>query len=189
MRDKYGRHTFGQILLLARRLIEAGSRVVQVNWPAVANGNPKTDAWDTHAGISARPRPALPEARQRPADADRGPGRPRHAEGHAGPGHRRIRPQSHDGRQHQRQQQRPGRPRPLALLLHRPDGRRRHAGRRIYGKSDKHGSAPADNPVHPIELLATVYHAMGIDPATKVLNDLNQPRPLVDAKPVTGLFA
>src|SRR5687768_6416234 len=39
VRDRYGRHTFGQGLLLARRLIEAGTRFVQVNWPAVANGN------------------------------------------------------------------------------------------------------------------------------------------------------
>src|SRR6185503_16049007 len=49
VRERYGRHTFGQSLLLARRLIEAGTRVVQVNWPAVANGNPTVDAWDTHA--------------------------------------------------------------------------------------------------------------------------------------------
>src|SRR4029450_2797500 len=49
VRDRYGRHTFGQGVLLARRLIEAGTRVVQVNWPAVANGDPKVDAWDTHA--------------------------------------------------------------------------------------------------------------------------------------------
>src|SRR5205814_639687 len=49
LRDKYGRHTFGQGLLLARRLVEAGTRFVQVNWPAVANGDPKVDAWDTHA--------------------------------------------------------------------------------------------------------------------------------------------
>src|SRR3954471_12600255 len=49
VRDRYGRHTFGQSCLLARRLIEAGTRVVQVNWPAVANGNPQVDAWDTHA--------------------------------------------------------------------------------------------------------------------------------------------
>ncbi|MGH9673386.1 MAG: DUF1501 domain-containing protein, partial [Bryobacteraceae bacterium] len=48
-RDRYGRSTFGQSLLLARRLIEAGTRFVQVNWPSVANGNPETDAWDTHA--------------------------------------------------------------------------------------------------------------------------------------------
>ena len=60
---------------------------------------------------------------------------------------------------------------------------------KLYGKSDAHGSAPVDSPVHPIELLATIYHGLGIDPATEVLNHLNQPRPLVDAKPVLGLFA
>jgi hypothetical protein len=49
LRDKYGRYTFGQGLLLARRLIEAGTRFVQVNWPAVANGDPTKDAFDTHA--------------------------------------------------------------------------------------------------------------------------------------------
>jgi hypothetical protein len=58
----------------------------------------------------------------------------------------------------------------------------------VYGKSDQHGSAPTDNPVHPVEFLATIYHALGIDPATEVLNDLKQPRPLVDARPVLGLF-
>ena len=42
VRDRYGRHTFGQSALLARRLIEAGTRFVQVNWPSVANGDPKT---------------------------------------------------------------------------------------------------------------------------------------------------
>ena len=30
--------------------------------------------------------------------------------------------------------------------------------------SDKTGSAPAENPVHPTELLATIYHALGIEP-------------------------
>ena len=54
LRERYGRNTFGQCLLLARRLIEAGTRVVQVNWPAVANGNPTVDAWDTHAQNAAK---------------------------------------------------------------------------------------------------------------------------------------
>lgn len=49
MRERYGLHTFGQSLLMARRLIEAGTRFVQVNWPSVANGNPETTSWDTHA--------------------------------------------------------------------------------------------------------------------------------------------
>src|SRR5437870_11469328 len=49
MRERYGLHTFGQSLLMARRLIEAGTKFVQVNWPSVANGDPETTAWDTHA--------------------------------------------------------------------------------------------------------------------------------------------
>lgn len=59
----------------------------------------------------------------------------------------------------------------------------------VHGKSDKTGSAPLDNPVHPGELLATIYHAFGIHPETMVYNHLNQPRELVKAKPVSKLFA
>jgi hypothetical protein len=42
--------------------------------------------------------------------------------------------------------------------------------------------------VHPIELLATIYHAVGINPQTIVYNHLNQPRELVKAEAVTALF-
>src|SRR5437764_1129655 len=49
VRERYGRTTFGQGALLARRLVEAGTRLVQLNWPAVANGNPEVGAFDTHA--------------------------------------------------------------------------------------------------------------------------------------------
>src|SRR5438552_3368040 len=49
VRERYGLTTFGQGLLLSRRLIEAGTRFVQMNWPALANGNPEIDSWDTHA--------------------------------------------------------------------------------------------------------------------------------------------
>jgi uncharacterized protein (DUF1501 family) len=59
----------------------------------------------------------------------------------------------------------------------------------VYGKSDKTASAPTDNPVHPRELLATIYHSVGINPATLVYNHLNQPRELVQGEPVSGLFA
>ena len=51
------------------------------------------------------------------------------------------------------------------------------------------GSAPLENPVHPSELLATIYHSVGIDPETIVYNHLNQPRELVKARPVSALFA
>ena len=59
----------------------------------------------------------------------------------------------------------------------------------VHGKSDKTGSAPTEDPVHPTEILATVYHAMGIDPQTIVYNHLNQPRELVKAEAVERLFA
>jgi uncharacterized protein (DUF1501 family) len=59
----------------------------------------------------------------------------------------------------------------------------------VHGKSDATASAPAENPVHPAELLATIYHSFGIDPETIVYNHLKQPRELVKAKAVTQLFA
>jgi hypothetical protein len=43
--------------------------------------------------------------------------------------------------------------------------------------------------VHPIEILATIYHSLGIHPETIVYNHLNQPRELVKAQAVTSLFA
>jgi hypothetical protein len=49
VRDRYGRNRFGQGCLLARRLVEAGVSLVQVNWTRMKtdlNGSP---AWDTHA--------------------------------------------------------------------------------------------------------------------------------------------
>jgi uncharacterized protein (DUF1501 family) len=58
----------------------------------------------------------------------------------------------------------------------------------VYGKSDATASAPLEKPVHPTDLLATIYHALGIDPKTIVFNHLNQPRELVKGEPVTALF-
>jgi hypothetical protein len=190
VRDGYGRHTFGQSLLLARRLIEAGTRVVQVNWPAVANGNPLVDAWDTHAANFGPLRnlhcpkldSALPALL---ADMDsrgllketivlaigefgRSPKMGVSTSGNTnGPDGRDHWPYCYTG-----------------LIAGAGIGRGA-----VYGKSDKTGSSPADNPVHPIELLATVYHAMGIDPGTMVNNALGQPRELVQAQPVLGLFS
>jgi hypothetical protein len=58
-----------------------------------------------------------------------------------------------------------------------------------HGRSDATASAPLESPVHPRELLATIYHAVGIRPDTIVYNHLNQPRELVQGSPVLDLFA
>jgi len=52
LREKYGMNTFGQSCLLARRLIEAGTRFVEVNWPKVANSD--NHSWDVHDGLTKR---------------------------------------------------------------------------------------------------------------------------------------
>ncbi|MGL5095524.1 MAG: DUF1501 domain-containing protein, partial [Planctomycetia bacterium] len=52
LRDRYGRNAFGQSCLLARRLVEAGTRVVEVNWPKVANSD--NHSFDVHVGLSGR---------------------------------------------------------------------------------------------------------------------------------------
>src|SRR5207245_1486877 len=54
MRARYGMNTFGQCCLLARRLVEAGTRVVEVNWPKVANSD--NHSWDVHQGLPDRMR-------------------------------------------------------------------------------------------------------------------------------------
>jgi len=188
-RDRYGRHTFGQGCLLARRLVEAGTRFVQMNWPAVANGNPTVDAWDTHAanfgplrnlhcpkldsGLSA----LLEDLDQRGllqetmvlAIGEFGRS-PRLGVSTSGNGN------APDGRDHW--------PYCYTALI-AGAGIRRGA---LYGKSDATGSSPAENPVHPTQLLATLYTSLGIDPSTIVFNHLNQPRELVQAKPIPELF-
>lgn len=62
--------------------------------------------------------------------------------------------------------------------------------RRIYGESDRFGAFPKLNPVHPYDLLSTVFHAVGIDPNAEYTDNLNRPRRLVDhGGPVLGLFS
>ena len=60
----------------------------------------------------------------------------------------------------------------------------------VYGKSDKTASGPLTAPVHPTDLLATIYHSMGIEPEQIIYNHLNQPRELVQPEHgvVSGIF-
>jgi hypothetical protein len=58
MRDNYGRNTFGQ-LSAGPRLIEAGTRVVEVIWPKIAN---LTTIWDVHVDLTKRMKPNPPYA-------------------------------------------------------------------------------------------------------------------------------
>jgi hypothetical protein len=188
VRETYGRNTFGQSLLLARRLVEAGTRVVEVIWPKVANSD--NHSWDQHSGLTQRMKDQSGPMFDTGLSAfiqdmdDRGLleetlvvavgefGRaPQRGVSTSGNGN------SADGRDHW--------PYCYTAMLAGAGIKRGY----VHGKSDKTASAPLEDPVHPGELLATIYHAFGIDPDTIVYNHLNQPRELVKAHAVSKLFA
>ena len=188
LRDEYGRNTFGQSCLMARRLVEAGTRVVEVVWPKVANSD--NHSWDHHVGLSKRMKdqsgPMLDKGLStlfRDLD-ERGMlddtlvvaigefGRsPEKGVSTSGNNN------SADGRDHW--------PYCYTSVIGGAGIKRGY----VHGKSDKTGSAPDEDPVHPTEILATIYHSLGIDPTTIVYNHLNQPRELVKAEAATTLFA
>lgn len=187
-RARYGRNTFGQSCLLARRLVEAGTRVVEVIWPKVANSD--NHSWDHHVGLTQRMRtqsgPMLDAGLSALiADLDeRGLlsetlvvavgefGRsPQKGVSTSGNGN------SSDGRDHW--------PYCYTAVAAGAGIKRGY----VHGESDRTASSPRRDPVHPGELLATIYHAFGIAADTMVNNHLNQPRELVQAQPVTALFA
>ncbi|MCP4817497.1 MAG: DUF1501 domain-containing protein [Planctomycetaceae bacterium] len=186
-RDRYGRNTFGQSCLLARRLVEAGTRVVEVVWPKVANSD--NHSWDVHSGLSKRMKnqsaPMLDAGLSTLiADLDergmledtlvvaigefgRSPQRGVSTSGNNN---------SDDGRDHW--------PYCYTACVAGAGIKRGY----VHGESDKTASAPLKDPVHPGELLATIYHTFGIRSDTLVMNHLNQPRELVKAEPVPSLF-
>jgi len=187
-KTRYGRTTFGQCCLLARRLIEAGTRFVEVNWPKVANSD--NHSWDVHNGLSTRMRnqaaPMLDAGLSALiADLDergllnetlvvavgefgRSPVRGVSTSGNSN---------TEDGRDHW--------PYCYTAVVAGAGIRRGF----VYGRSDSTASAPLENPVHPRDLLATIYHSVGIDPDTIVYNHLNQPRELVKGSVVRGILA
>ncbi len=187
-RELYGRNTFGDSCLLARRLVEAGTRVVEVVWPKVANSD--NHSWDQHVDLSKRMKNQsapmfdrglsglIQDLDQRGmldetmlvavGEFGRSPQRGVSTSGNNN---------SDDGRDHW--------PYCYTGLVAGAGTKRGY----VHGQSDETASAPIEDPVHPAELLATIYHAFGIHPETMVMNHLNQPRELVKANPVHALFA
>jgi hypothetical protein len=188
VRDRYGRNTFGQSCLLARRLVEAGTRVVEVVWPKVANSD--NHSWDVHVDLTKRMKTQsgpmldtglsalIEDLDQRGllgetlvvaiGEFGRSPQRGVSTSGNGN---------SDDGRDHW--------PYCYTAVVAGAGVKRGY----VHGQSDQTASAPLADPVHPGEVLASIYHSFGIDPTTIVYNHLNQPRELVKAEAVPQLFA
>jgi hypothetical protein len=186
LRDAYGRTTYGQGCLLARRLIEAGVRFVSVYFSATIGGVGK-GGWDTHGDnfkqLKNRLLPINDLAVPTLIEDLKARGLLEETlvvwmgEFGRSPKVQNTKQFGPDGRDHW--------PNCYTVLM---------AGGgiipgAIYGSSDRIGAYPATDPVSPDDVAATMFWALGIDPATEVSDTLGRPLPIAAGKPVTRLFA
>ncbi|HMC89697.1 MAG TPA: DUF1501 domain-containing protein, partial [Gemmataceae bacterium] len=180
VRERYGRHVFGQSVLLARRMVEAGVRLVHVNW--VRHDNAKGgQGYDSHRDHLRWCRTELLP----PTDAAFASLLEDLSErglldetlvilmGEFG---RTPRFNKQGGRDHW--------PQCFSVVLAGGGIR----GGQVYGSSDKIAAFPTSNPVSPEDLIATLYTCLGVDPHTLIYDQQNRPYPLVDGRPVQGLL-
>ena len=180
-RDRYGRHLFGQSLLLAKRLLKAGVPVVQANMGRVQN-------WDSHSNIF----PTLKDHLLPPLDvAVSALLDDLTAEGLSDQVFVAV--IGEFGRTPKLQKQNPtdkapGRDHWAACFsgLFFGGGVR---GGQVIGKTDAAAAYPTTAPHRPDDLGATVYHLLGVDPATEVRDRLDRPVQLNRGRVMSELFS
>jgi hypothetical protein len=178
VRDRYGRNTLGQSVLVARRLIEAGVRLVMVS-----DTLPNTNArWDTHDGNSYEKQfiPTALEFTDRAvssllADLDERGLLDDTLVLWAGEFGRTPR-RNQGGRDHW--------PHVYSLLLAGGGIR----GGAVLGASDSTASVVRDHPVRPEDVLATVYAALGVPLETEMHDTLGRPHRITSGEPMRQLF-
>jgi hypothetical protein len=169
-RERYGRNVYGQSVLLARRLIERGTRLVTISWAPNANAT-----WDTHGSnfqnLKTTLLPQLDAACSSLVTdlVDRGLldrtivavfgdfGRTPRINGNNG------------GRDHWNYC--------YSLMLF---GGGFKAGL-VYGSSDATGAYPASDPLVPGDILSTIYHALGVPNQHEIYDQLQRPYRVVPA--------
>jgi hypothetical protein len=182
LRDEYGRHSWGQSTLLARRLVEAGATFVTVHM----------GGWDHHWNLKSGMESYLPmvdscvssllrdlsarglldstlvvlcgEFSRTPRMNDGGNGGPPGSMGTPG--------RDHWG---------------AAMFCLLAGGGLR--GGQIVGSTDSRGERPKDRPLTPANIHATIYHALGIDPSMHFLDLSGRPVPMLDERtPIAELI-
>jgi uncharacterized protein (DUF1501 family) len=167
MRDRYGRHLFGQSTLLARRLVEAGTRFVTVAWDA-----PDGYGWDSHTSSDDVKNHLVPGLDQALSALlidlqDRGlldetlvvavgeMGRTPKANGNWGRNH-------------------------WSTLFPAVVAGAGVRGGIVYGSTDKDAAYAVDHPTSPEDLAATIFDSLGIDPHLRIQDAQGRPVPLVE---------
>jgi hypothetical protein len=176
LRDRYGRHLFGQSVLMGRRMIEAGARFVTVLWDC-----PDGYSWDSHRNSDDVGKHLLPGLDQSLsallADMSDSGLLDETLVVCLGEMGRTPRGNANWGRDHW------GYCFPAVLA---GAGIR---GGAVYGRSDKDAAYPQDKPVSPQNLGATIFHALGISPETRIYDALGRPAPVMEGgEPLVELF-
>jgi hypothetical protein len=175
VRDRYGRNQYGQSVLLARRLVEAGVRFVTVYYSAGIGG------WDTHKdNFKTLKQSRLPQTDLALSalleDLS--------ARGlldetlvlWTGDFGRTPKVNKDAGRDHWP---------PCQTVLLAGGGIQ---GGVLVGSSDKSGAYPLTDPKTPDDVMATVYQALGFSPETLIRDQLERPMPIADGRPISALF-
>lgn len=159
MRDRYGRHLWGNSLLIARRLVEAGSTFISVNWEEADSGN----HWDLHNNNFGMCRALLPTLDQIVSafilDLEQRGLLDSTLFVVMGEMGRTPRVNKAAGRDHWPQ---------CGFALLAGGGVKRGF---VLGRTDSEAAYPADRPVSAGDLVSTIYQLLGIDPQM-VVHDL-----------------
>jgi hypothetical protein len=190
LRDRYGRNEYGESFLLSRRLVEAGVKVVSVIWMYIMPDGKVANVWDNHGGTAGlgsitgyamlKEKYCLPPLDQAYSAlledlALRGL-LDRTLIVAVGEFGRTPKINNTQGRDHWGM---------CGSAVLAGGGIR---GGQVYGSSDKIGAYPKDNPVSPEDLLATIYHSLGLAPEREIPDREGKPHRLSDGRPLCELF-
>lgn len=179
VRDRYGRHLFGQGCLLARRMVEAGVALTAVYWHY--EGPDDSPVWDTHWNNFAHLRQRLMPTTDQAFSALLDDLAARDllddtlvvCMGEFG---RTPRINNHGGRDHWSAAQ--------SIVL-------AGAGVRmgsVYGSTDRDGGHPSDHPVSPADVTATLMHLLGIPEDLEIIDRTGRPLRACQGNPIAGVL-
>lgn len=182
LRERYGHHKFGQSCLLARRLVEAGVRLVQVNWPRepgdLSLGNP---CWDTHSDNNKRLKDHLMPPMDRACSALLEDLEARGlleetlvvwmGEFGRTPTFNPVGGRDHWGH--------------VFSMMLAGGGIR---GGVVYGSSDRLAAYPESDRVEPADVHATLYHCLGIPTTAEITDRLQRPLRACEGEPLRAVL-
>lgn len=182
VRDRYGRNRWGQCVLLARRLVEAGVRLVHVQWPREPGDNASDNPlWDTHAQNADRVEDVLCPMfdvgyTALLEDLDQRGLLDETLVVAIGEFGRTPKINAKGGRDH------------WGSVFSFALAGAGISGGRVYGSSDKTGGYPESNRVQPGDLTATMFHLMGIPHQGHFIDAQNRPHRLTGGEPIWAML-